>query len=366
MAQPAAPIPVNIIDRENKIPQFHADPHHDTFQAEHWIDRLQRLKVANQWTDAQTICHAIHALRGDALHFLQYLRNNYAEENADTTNWTLFKAQFVIHFGKLGRDTSNITNLAIMQRQNESVQKFSHRVAVTTQEFFDAVNVPDTPNFNLVANNPEWVQIVQNEQAQAIITFYCRQQAKAFRSTLDRTIFLNGLNVHINTLVKNTSPQTMTEAVETAIKFERNKRGPIDHTIALEKSINKTTLQSSVNAIRRGGYRGRGKGTFSRGEAPASTNGFPKPSSNSNGTRKPMDCWYCRKPGHAQINCRKRLARGAATVPKPRSVAEITADNIGYQDDSEEEEVAEDGDEYDDYLEDSLNDDVDVSALHLN
>jgi len=363
---PAAPAPVNIIDRENKVPNYHADPTHDTFQAEYWIDRLQRLKVANQWTDSQTICHAINALRGDALYFLQDLRNNYAEENADTTNWTLFKTQFVIAFGKLGRDTSNVTNLAILQRPHETVQKFSHRVAVTTQEFFDAVNVPDTPNFELVVNNPEWAQFVGNPVAQAVITFYVRQQAKAFRTTLDRTIFLNGLNSHINALVKNTSPQTMTDAVETAIKFERNKKGPIDHTIALEKSTNKTTVATSVNALRRGGFRGRGRGTFSRGEAPASTNGFPKPATNGNGARKPLDCWYCRKPGHAQINCRKRLARGAATVPKPKSVAEITADNISYQDGTDDEETAADGDEYDDYLEDALNEDVEVSALHLN
>ena len=366
MAQPNIP-PVNVVvDREqSKIPLFHADPTHDSFQAEYWIDRLLRLQTANQWTDTQTLCHAINALRGDALHFLQYLRNNFAGQGADTTNWVLFREQFLLAFGKLGRDTSSITNLAILQKQTESVQKFAHRVAVTTNEFFDAVNIPLNPNWAAVDHNPAWALVVQDETVQAVVMFYVARTAQTIRTALDKTIFLNGLHAHINALVKNTCPDTMTSAVETAVKFERNRRGPIDHTIALEKNTSKMT-QQAINAMRtmRGGFRGRIRSAPSRPE-PAHTNGFQPPETKS---KKQMDCWYCRKPGHVQKLCRKRIARGAAQVPKPRSVAEITADNIGYQDGTDDEEPEEDDNDFDEYLCDTLNDppEVDVATVHID
>lgn len=359
----AAPVQNVVIDREqSKIPLFHADPAHDSFQAEYWIDRLNRLQTANQWTDTQTLCHATNALRGDALHFIQYLINNFADQNAHTTNWPLFKQQFLLSFGKLGRDTSSIANLAILQRSTESVQKFAHRVAVTTNEFFDAVNIPDTPNFAAVAAHPGWDVILENDVAQAVITFYVRQTLQTLRNALDKTIFLNGLNSHINALVKNSAPATMTEAVETAVKIERNRRGPIDHTIALEKSNAKPSAQA-VNAVRRGGSRGRGHSAPSSTRSePAHTNGYRPP---TNASKRVTDCWYCRKSGHVQRDCRKRIARGASTVPKPRSVAEITADNIGYQDGSDDEEIEND-DDYDDYLENAINEspDMEVASLH--
>ena len=365
MAQPNVP-PVNVVvDREqSKIPLFHADPAHDSFQAEYWIDRLQRLRVANQWTEAQTLCHAINALRGDALHLLQYLKNNFAGQNADTTNWNLFREQFLLAFGKHGRDTSSIANLAILQKPTEPVQKFAHRVAVTTNEFFDAVNIPLNPNWNAVAHDPAWAAVVLDETVQAVVVFYINNTVQTIRTALDKTIFLNGLHAHINALVKNAGPDTMTSAVETAVKYERNRKGPIDHTIALEKSSARMSAQA-INALRRGGFRGRGRSSSSFRQEPAHTNGFQPPDTKP---KKQMDCWYCRKPGHVQKLCRKRIARGAAQVPKPRSVAEITADNIGYQDGTDDEEPDEDDNDYDEYLCDTLNDppEVDVATVHID
>ena len=364
MAAPAPPAQPNVvIDREqSKIPLYHADPSHDSFQAEYWIDRLNRLQTANQWTDTQTLCHATNALRGDTLHFIQYLKNNFAEQNAHTTNWQLFKQQFLLSFGKQGRDTSSIANLAILQRQTESVQKFAHRVAVTTNEFFDAVNIPENPNFAAVAGIPGWDEAVQDATVQQVVTFFVRQTLRTLRNALDKTIFLNGLNAQINAMVKNSAPNTMTEAVENAVKVERNRRGPIDHTIALEKSNAKPSAQA-INFVKRGSSRSRGQSTSRRPEV-AHTNGYRPPNTAA---KKADDCWYCRKSGHVRRECRKRLARGAPTVPKPRSVAEITADNIGYQDGTDEEED-ENEDDYDEYLDSTLQDsgEVEVASLQIN
>jgi hypothetical protein len=72
-----------------------------------------------------------------------------------------------------------------------------------------------------------------------------------------------------------------------------------------------------------------------------------------------------------QNDCRKRIARGAAGVARPKSVAEISADNILFQDGSDIEPVEEEEeDETDDYLDNALNDQqvdlINIAALHLN
>jgi hypothetical protein len=357
---PAAAAQVAVIDKE-KIPLFHADAKQDSFQAEYWIQRLGRLQTAQNWTDSQTVCNAVNSLRGEALHFVDYLDVTYGE-NTSRTNWLLFKEKFLLAFGKRAKDTSSVANLAIMQKDKETVQKFAHRVVVTTKEFFQAMNAPEEPNF--LAAPQEFQPIINNELARRMATYYIKEEAATYRSYLNKTIFLNGLRKEINAQVKNTNPVTWIDAVENATTIDRNMQGPIDHTIALEKS----TPATSVNFIRRGSSnRGRGRGGSSGSSRfQPSSGGFQGKSSAA--ARANVECWYCRKPGHPQKFCRKRIARGADTVPKPRSVAEITTDNIDYQDDSEAEDNADDNDQ-DEYLNDALDEEINsinVSAVHLN
>ena len=359
---PAAPA-VNInVDRElTKIPLFYSDPKHDSFQPEYWIERLVRLKVANGWTNAQTCANALNALRGRALHFADYFDETYGGED---NNWNLFKEQFLFAFGKKARDTSNVANLAIMQRDSETVQLFAMRVVVTTREFFQSMMYPEEPDF-AAAPAPQ-MQLAQNEQAQILVRHYVKDAIAAIRSSLNKTIFLNGIKKEINAMVKNTKPQTWVEAVENAATCERNQKGPIDHTIALEKDKSAT----SINHLRRGASNrgGRGRGFSSRGGV--SRGGA---SNGTGSSRTNVECWYCKQPGHPQIYCKKRIARGAALVPRPRSVAEITAEDIGFQDeygdedDEQEPAINEDQDEYlNDALSDQHLDAINIAAIHLN
>jgi len=360
-AAPAANINVNVDREQTKIPIFHADPKQDNFQAEYWIDRLDRLRIANGWTNLQTVANAINSLRSDALHFVNFLKATYPNQDP-TSNWALFKEEFLENFGKRTKDTSSVANLALLQKEVEPVQKFSHRVVVATDEFFDAMNAPEEPNFLAVPDNPGWREACENETVQAVVRYFVRECASTIRSYLNKTIFLNGLKAKINCQVKNTHPTTWREAVHSAVKIDRNMTGPIDHTIALEKA----KASTSVNFIKRGGNPSRG--TKRGGSSLASRQpSAAKPRTNT-------ECWYCRKPGHAQKFCRKRIARGADTVPRPKSVAEITADNIDYQDGSEDEETAapDDNDDRDDYLDDALDNDeqnintINIAAVHLN
>lgn len=364
-AAAAAAAPANFNDREQlKVPLFHGDPAQDSFQAEYWIQRLQRLQNAFGWTNEQTLVNALNALRGRALHFSTFLEKTFRGQNATTSNWPLFKQEFLAAYGRQAKDTSSVANLHVQQAQNERVQDFGHRVVVTTDEFFAAMDPPDAVNYQHPAfqERPGWAAHAALPLTIQICSFVAQETAAAIAASLNKTIFLNGLHSNINAQVKNTTPVTFVEAYRNAMKIERHRQGPANHTIALEKTAKPT---AQVNAIRRGGVsRGRGarNGTSRPDFSPR--NGV---SSSTNG--KPMECWYCRKPGHVQGDCRKRIARGASYVSKPKSVAEITTDNLYYQDGSDVEEEDNNEDETDEYLNDALNEHVDalnIAALHLN
>ncbi len=86
-----------------------------------------------------------------------------------------------------------------------------------------------------------------------------------------------------------------------------------------------------------------------------------------------MECWYCRKLGHAQANCRKLAARGAAPVQKPKSVNEVAFDSKIFQDGSDNEQpMPDDDNDQDGFLNDALHnteqqiDLININSLHLN
>jgi hypothetical protein len=192
---------------------------------------------------------------------------------------------------------------------------------------------------------------------------------------MNKTIFLNGLNTNLNAMVKNTAPATWQEAYNSALRIERNRQGPVDHTISLEKP-SKSVAVNAVNTARRGG---RGQGARNGGSRPGYSASNSASSSNSQGYSAPsapsqrnMECWYCRKPGHAQANCRKRAARGAAPVQKPKSVNEVAFDSMIFQDGSDNEQTNDGDNDQDEFLNDALNDTeqqidlIKINSLHLN
>jgi hypothetical protein len=85
-----------------------------------------------------------------------------------------------------------------------------------------------------------------------------------------------------------------------------------------------------------------------------------------------MECWYCRKQRQAQANCRKRAARGAAPVQKPKSVNEVAFESMIFQDGSNNEQANDDDNDQDEFLNDALNeteqhvDLININSLHLN
>jgi hypothetical protein len=73
---------------------------------------------------------------------------------------------------------------------------------------------PLTSDFNQprVVGNPYWQEFVANPHCQQFVQFACAQNSKKIAASLNKTIFLIGLNTNINAAVKNTAPATFKEA----------------------------------------------------------------------------------------------------------------------------------------------------------
>lgn len=357
-AAPAAPPAAQVVvDREQlKIPHFYADKDHDTVKVEYWVDRIDRLKSTHGWSSLQTANNAINSLRGEALHLIVHLQ----EVNPTTLDeWHLFRKELLESYGSSARDTSCITNLSLTQKKGEPVVKFTHRVTIALREFYQSVFGTDIHSVvsmtriyteQVQQQNPRCLPYLRTpdhlEQLQLAANLAAADANARTKDGMGMTIFINGLLPDIQITVKNAKPTSYLQAIREARDVERNLAGPSKHTIALETPAPSKT---AVNNIRRGGFRGRSSQRGGRSSASSySTRSTGNATASRNSNMNPStDCWYCHNKGHLQINCRKRISRGAALVKRPRSVQEIEMDTYAFQEDYDDEDT-------DGYLDQSL------------
>jgi len=338
-----------------KIPLWYADESKDSFTAEYWVRRMVRLKTTCGWSEQAAAMHACNALRGKAIWFMNFIDSLHPEAS---NNWTQFSKLFLENFGIVGKDTSRITNFNITQHVGEKVQVFAYRVTMTVEEFFSSLpeskddaaleELDDIDHPGIVPPaNPDEARVVMTalrNYAEAIAKrFHKRANTMTFQG-ICKSLFLNGLLPSIRQSAKLLKTTTFQEAIQSALSAEKAQQGPLDRTIATDKSV------SYVNYRKKGNRSGNKHSTSA--------------SQSSNGKRL-SECWYCHQKGHVQIHCRKRLSRGAPLVTKPRSVHEIQTEDLGYQDAEDPEALEEDSDS-DTEVEEEDDNETSVNALHLN
>jgi len=133
----------------HKAPYWYEDPGRDSFTAENWVQRGERIRMATQWNDETTASHALNSLRGRAL-FLHHHEIHYP---AIKTSWTMLKKHFTRIYGVVRKDTSKISNFNIVQAAHKDVDLYSFWVTMTVKEFYCGLpEVRDDPH-------PGWIGI---------------------------------------------------------------------------------------------------------------------------------------------------------------------------------------------------------------
>lgn len=327
----------------------------DQFTAEHWIKRLENAKASNSWTDNQTVNFAHSALRDKALLFRDYLEG----ERLNPNDWVSFRAHFLQQFGSTTVDHSKATNLVLTQKADERVNIFGWRVNTMVTEFFSSVpqNELNTSDASFVRLPDELLSGIPDEGQRGLVLRYVQQLSvtlhdsivKGIKSSLGRVVFLNGLHPQIRMHAKLKDTVNLHDAVIAAMKVEKANNGPSEKVI---QAVSDHLPQDLDDKEREANFVNKRKVRARVPSIPMAN--FRK--------KVNMECWYCHKKGHMQINCRLRLGRGAAMVLQPRTVQEIQYDRMAYQleedegENEEEVEEATDGDELS----------AEVAALSLN
>ncbi len=279
----------------------------DQFTAEHWIKRLENAKASNSWTDNQTVNFAHSALCDKALLFRDYLE----EERLNPNGLNSFRAHFLQLFGSTTVDQSKATYLVLTQKAEERVNIFGWRVNTKVTEFFSSV-----PQNELDMSDPSFSRLpdkimsgVPDQGQRDLVLRYIQQLSiplhdnivKGIKSSLGRVVFLNRLHTQNCMHAKLKDTVNLHDTVKAAVKVKKANNGPSEKVI---QSILEQPGVYPSDKDRQANKR------MVRGRIPSI------PMANFQ-KKVNMECWYCHKKGHMQINCRFRLGRGAAMVMQP-------------------------------------------------
>jgi len=332
-----------------KIPLWFADESKDSFTAEYWVRRMERLKTTCGWSEQAAAMHACNALRGKAIWFMNYIDSLHPDAS---DNWTRFSKLFLENFGIVGKDTSRITNLNITQHVGEKVQVFAYRVTMTVEEFYSSLpeakddaelteldTIPTGINPPGPPADPAPVLAALRAYAERVAQHFHKRANKMAFQGICKSLFINGLLPSLRSNAKLLKTDTFQEAIKAALTAERAVQGPLDRTTSTDKNVSFIKKRSSKP------YRPGGS------SAPAA--------------KRISECWYCHHKGHVQLHCRKRLSRGASLVSKPRSVHEIQSEDLAYQEVDDDNDGLEDITDDEDTMDEDEGDSQ-VNSVHLN
>ena len=313
-------------DSADRLPFFYAEKEHDTITAEDWLNRAIALQQSANWPPVKAVNECRLALRGMASEWYMGLALDQAE---CYVNFNLFIAAFKKFTEITDKPEDLIAQTAeLKQKANEKVTIFYVRCRRAIMKHLQAASMNPLPA-ELQDEELEQFRPGIREQIQQLQQETHKQ---AFFHVL-LTWFLAGLKPEIRGRVLDKRCQTHEEAHDEAVSIEmalESQKGIIQKTPVVFEVQQRVagTSENTAQAMYvpqggrgrgrgRGNSRGRGgrgqSGTSSRGRrqsvgiAPANTNNRG-PVPYQNGQRIPADtCAYCRKKGHWQKECRKRL-----------------------------------------------------------
>jgi len=253
----------------------------------------------------------------------------------------------------VGKDTSRITNLNITQHVGEKVQVFAYRVSMTVEEFYSSLleakddaelteldTIPTGINTLGPPADPAPVLAALRAYAERVAQHFNKGANKMAFQGICKSLFINGLLPSLRSNAKLLKTDTFQEAIKAALTAERAVQGPLDRTTSTDKNVSFIKKRS-----------------FKPNYKPGGTSAPP--------SKRISECWYCHYKGHVQLHCQKRLSRGASLVSKPRSVHEIQAEDLAYQDVDDTDPIEDQSEEDDDEDGDDESD-TQVNSVHLN
>lgn len=279
----------------NRVPLFYGNGK-DAVTPKGWIAKLDRLRIANGWTDQAALSTGANALR-------DICEEWFAHEIADepTMSYEVFKTRFLQFTGASNVSYMGFTQMTKMTtpRGNDLLNAFYNRIMTSSAEWRETI--PDVPvPQDLATILPATTRArpnISNLTAedfnllfQPIITL---GQSSVIKHQA-MSLFFNGLGVPTKEFLRDKRFDACRDMRNAVDSFESSRRD-------MGQPVNSIDDEESVDALRRQQHQQYRK-----------TTGPPQ----SKG--RPVECHYCKKLGHIQKDCRKRARDKAPLAPIPK------------------------------------------------
>jgi hypothetical protein len=324
-----------------KLPLFSGDKT-DIFTCEQWISRVQRAKDSSGWTNARTMTYVLNALRGSAF---AYTRSINLAAGVDIDNWDSFKAALLDSFSIVRTSRTTTVNIStLIQGQTERVINYYIRVADSINDMaslkkLHQQRVPANPFGPILGALPEVVATDVAVRAQVCVDLVNFGVQDCY-DNIALHLFVSGLRPNIRDEVMRQSPITLTEAKAFASDAEKRATIPQSKTsgatsipvmpvddndtadsaeteaelvAALEEAEKSqdckiAVLKAKINRFRRNPQTPRPANPGPSSSGPRPPRKAPNPAA------KNIDCRYCGRKGHFQLDCNDRKRAGAPMV----------------------------------------------------
>ena len=327
--------------RLTDVPKFYGNSK-DTLTAREFVKRLEQAAAIGNWNDKRKCAEFCHLLHSEANGFMSM---TLKKAKIGEEDWAGHKTVFLKFYDVKGTAKLNFFSLHEMkQGPAEKVRDFWTKVQLHMDRVKDSVDIQeqvdalDKVDFDAAIQGD--VRKERNSASQVTHDFYEKQ------------IFIAGLNADVRMKVMEATPRTAYDALQVAIETETlilDKKDTLKMPIKIsavkntEESVDEEPEEEDedaesalavLNAIRIQ----KGKQPFKR--FPGS---YQKSNGNGNGAHngarpkttngEPMKCRYCKKTGHMQKECYKRIKENGAMITaqgKQYKANEVTSEkNVG-------------------------------------
>ena len=308
-----------------KIPFFSGVKKDDSLQIKEFIKRFESATASMNLVDDAEKCKMFaNYLRGPATMMFE----NMKALGDDVEDWDFVKDTFLEHYhGKATEQEFACQITKLTQKKDEPVGAFGHRcinafLEHVTLEFPAVDRLPADANALAAASKAKLLKELKVDVV--------RQLA--------RTFFITGVKDNIKVNLQNKNPKTMTEAMKEASLLEIVQEEKVEFKSKIaalaeleddelaEEGLEEQTISAinnwrarngkqpfkpinrNGNGFRQNGGHGNGHGN---GYGNGNGNGNGNGQANGNNFNK---CRYCKKPGHMQLQCKFRIAKGAPCV----------------------------------------------------
>lgn len=321
-AAAAAANDANFTKTASKLNVFRNDPTKDLETPKQWLKRAIQAKAAAHWNDADALAHIGLALAQDAKVWFETLELN--EDYLPT--WDYFVEQFkYTHCPELSLKGTLRNTEAMKQLPGETIQKYFTRVRAAVDEY--RLSLP--PRQLSLHGLPE---NVTEEQRQIAIN-YAREQIVLHTKHLMKVrvmgIMLNGLlpvfQEYLSTQNHGNNPETAARLL-TTYETDLNKKVATTKVMPVHIAEVNCTEEKPIQNMNQDQYDeidARIEAVMNRRNQRSNSNqqnrANQSTTSRTNNDQKnssKVQCLFCKKYGHVQVQCRSRKAANMPCLGK--------------------------------------------------